>query len=76
MVLELQVIKECLCDIVNLSLQISKIKLFYIQICSQCAHAAVGAVEKLANQNIKVFRQWQRFGQPKVVLKVDNEGSL
>ncbi|GFN99419.1 peptidyl-tRNA hydrolase [Plakobranchus ocellatus] len=46
------------------------------KIAAQCAHAAVGAVEKLAYENLAAVRHWQRQGQPKVVLKVEDESSF
>ncbi|GFS07114.1 peptidyl-trna hydrolase [Elysia marginata] len=46
------------------------------KIAAQCAHAAVGAVEKLAYENLAAVRHWQRQGQPKVVLKVEDEKSF
>lgn len=46
------------------------------KIAAQCAHAAVGAVERLAYENLAALRHWQRQGQPKVVLKVEDESSF
>ncbi|BFZ18833.1 hypothetical protein BsWGS_21871 [Bradybaena similaris] len=46
------------------------------KVAAQCAHAAVGAVEKLAYVNMAALRHWQSHGQPKVVLKVDSLESL
>lgn len=42
----------------------------------QCAHAAVAAVEKISHDNPAVLKYWQRHGQPKVVVKVDDESAL
>lgn len=46
------------------------------KIAAQCAHSAVGAVEKLAYVNMAGLRHWQSQGQPKVVVKVDSEASF
>ncbi|CAG5123340.1 unnamed protein product [Candidula unifasciata] len=46
------------------------------KMAAQCAHAAVGAVEKLAYVNMAALRHWQNLGQPKVVLKVDGLEAL
>ncbi|CAL1541188.1 unnamed protein product [Lymnaea stagnalis] len=43
------------------------------KIGAQCAHAAVAAVDKYSRDNLPALKHWQRRGQPKVVLKVDDE---
>uniref|UniRef100_A0A0B7B516 peptidyl-tRNA hydrolase n=1 Tax=Arion vulgaris TaxID=1028688 RepID=A0A0B7B516_9EUPU len=46
------------------------------KVAAQCAHAAVGAVEKSSYENMTALKRWQRHAQPKVVLKVNDEESL
>ncbi|XP_059164691.1 peptidyl-tRNA hydrolase 2, mitochondrial-like [Physella acuta] len=46
------------------------------KIGAQCAHAAVAAVEKISYDNPAALKYWQRHGQPKVVVKVDDEAAL
>ncbi|XP_005102446.1 peptidyl-tRNA hydrolase 2, mitochondrial [Aplysia californica] len=46
------------------------------KIAAQCSHAAVGAVEKLAYSNMAALRHWQKQGQPKVVVKVEDEAAF
>ncbi|XP_041349114.1 peptidyl-tRNA hydrolase 2, mitochondrial-like isoform X2 [Gigantopelta aegis] len=43
---------------------------------AQCAHAAVTAVETLFRTDKQLLFHWKRCGQPKVVVKVDDEASL
>eukprot|EP00878_Enallax_costatus_P034952 GHUV01038901.1.p1 GENE.GHUV01038901.1~~GHUV01038901.1.p1 ORF type:complete len:114 (+),score=33.76 GHUV01038901.1:211-552(+) len=56
---------------VNQSLSMGKGK-----IGAQCAHAAVGVIQKYKGQNEALFRLWERFGQPKIALKVQNEAVM
>ena len=46
------------------------------KIAAQCSHAAVGAYKKLQAQNIKLLRCWEYCGQPKVVVKCQDEMEL
>ncbi|XP_013067965.2 peptidyl-tRNA hydrolase 2, mitochondrial-like isoform X1 [Biomphalaria glabrata] len=46
------------------------------KIGAQCAHAAVSAVERCSSENMPVLRHWQKYGQPKVVLKVPDESAF
>ncbi|GAB1607143.1 peptidyl-tRNA hydrolase 2, mitochondrial-like [Argonauta hians] len=46
------------------------------KIAAQCCHAAVQAFEKLQRKNPKVLLAWQSVGQPKIVVKVDDELAL
>ncbi|PVD31332.1 hypothetical protein C0Q70_06744 [Pomacea canaliculata] len=46
------------------------------KIAAQCAHAAVGAVEKASRKDPSNLRQWRLTGQQKVVVKVEDEASL
>jgi peptidyl-tRNA hydrolase len=44
---------------------------------AQCAHAAVGVLQKHFNSATEVaFRQWERFGQPKITLKIPDETAM
>lgn len=43
---------------------------------AQCAHAAVSAVSLARRMAPLTLRKWQRSGQQKVVVKVDNEDQL
>ena len=38
----------------------------------QCAHAAVGLVQKLLGKKDVLLKQWDECGQPKIVLKCAN----
>ncbi|KAH9502857.1 Peptidyl-tRNA hydrolase protein 2, mitochondrial [Bulinus truncatus] len=46
------------------------------KIGAQCAHAAVAAVERCSRENLPVLRHWQKYGQPKVVVKVNEESAF
>lgn len=43
---------------------------------AQCAHAAVLAYKQSIKCNLQALTYWESHGQPKVVLKVDDEESL
>ncbi len=43
---------------------------------AQCAHAAVGVIEKYKAHNETIFKQWAMMGQAKIALKVDNEAEM
>lgn len=43
---------------------------------AQCSHAAVMAFDRLSRKNPELLRQWYEYGQPKVVLKTEDETSL
>ncbi|GAB6028711.1 Peptidyl-tRNA hydrolase protein 2, mitochondrial [Chamberlinius hualienensis] len=43
---------------------------------AQCAHAAVLAYKQLNASNVEALKYWELHGQPKVVLKVEDENSL
>ncbi|KAL3857105.1 hypothetical protein ACJMK2_011800 [Sinanodonta woodiana] len=46
------------------------------KIAAQCCHASVGCLDKLSHTNPMLLQQWRMCGQPKVVVKTDNEESL
>jgi len=46
------------------------------KIAAQCAHAAVGAYKKLVSHNKTLLRCWEYNGQPKVVVKCQDESEL
>ena len=46
------------------------------KVAAQCAHAAVNAYKELLRRDPKLLKQWELCGQPKVVVKTDNEESL
>eukprot|EP00775_Hariotina_reticulata_P006448 gene6448-6677_t len=56
---------------VNQALKMGKGK-----IGAQCAHAAVGVLQKYKTGNDHIFRMWERFGQPKITLKVQDEHEM
>ncbi|KAK6183741.1 hypothetical protein SNE40_002459 [Patella caerulea] len=43
---------------------------------AQCAHAAVGCCENALQNNREALAYWRSHGQPKVVVKVEDEASL
>ncbi|XP_076452510.1 peptidyl-tRNA hydrolase 2, mitochondrial-like [Babylonia areolata] len=57
--------------VVNNELKMGKGK-----IAAQCAHAAVGVVERAFHQDPDTFRQWRLHGQPKVVVRADSTAML
>ncbi|XP_048109462.1 peptidyl-tRNA hydrolase 2, mitochondrial-like [Alosa alosa] len=46
------------------------------KVAAQCSHAAVNAYKELQKRNPNLLQQWEFCGQPKVVVKADNEESL
>ncbi|XP_017305009.1 peptidyl-tRNA hydrolase 2, mitochondrial isoform X2 [Diaphorina citri] len=44
------------------------------KIAAQCAHAAVGCVEKAYKKDSPFLNNWMRQGQPKIVVKCDKPG--
>ncbi|CAK8683943.1 unnamed protein product [Clavelina lepadiformis] len=46
------------------------------KVAAQCAHAAVGAYKKLSKQNKLLLRRYEYNGQPKVVVKCQDEAEL
>ena len=46
------------------------------KIAAQCSHAAVGAYKQLLNKNSKLLHCWEYYGQPKVVVKCQDESEL
>ena len=56
---------------VNTSLGMGKGK-----IGAQCAHAAVGVLQKFARRCGDAFAQWEMSGQPKITVKVKDEGEM
>eukprot|EP00095_Tigriopus_kingsejongensis_P004697 maker-scaffold276_size226481-snap-gene-0.20 protein:Tk04697 transcript:maker-scaffold276_size226481-snap-gene-0.20-mRNA-1 annotation:"peptidyl-trna hydrolase mitochondrial" len=43
---------------------------------AQCSHAAVAAYKTVRRQSASVLRAWERQGEPKVVVKIDNQAEL
>lgn len=62
-------LKMVLC--VNMSLKMGTGK-----IGAQCAHAAVGVLQAHASSHGTAFRHWERYGQPKIALKVQDEEEM
>ncbi|KAI5624352.1 peptidyl-tRNA hydrolase 2, mitochondrial [Silurus asotus] len=46
------------------------------KVAAQCSHAAVSAYKQVKRRNPELLKQWEYYGQPKVVLKVPDEDSL
>ncbi|KAF2360413.1 Peptidyl-tRNA hydrolase PTH2 [Trinorchestia longiramus] len=46
------------------------------KMAAQCCHATLKAFKQSAAKNPAVLKEWERCGQPKVVVKVDNERSF
>lgn len=46
------------------------------KVAAQCSHAAVSAYKQVQRRNPEVLKQWEYYGQPKVVVKVPDEDSL
>ncbi len=46
------------------------------KICSQVAHASLGAAEIAMNKYKEYYEEWKRTGQKKIVLKVSSEKEL
>lgn len=62
-------LKMVLC--VNMSLKMGTGK-----IGAQCAHAAVGVLQAHASTHATYFRYWERYGQPKIALKAQDEAEM
>ncbi|KAK3859228.1 hypothetical protein Pcinc_034633 [Petrolisthes cinctipes] len=43
---------------------------------AQCSHATLKAYKQLQQKSKRLLRAWEMNGQPKVVVKIDDEGSL
>ncbi|XP_014774760.1 peptidyl-tRNA hydrolase 2, mitochondrial [Octopus bimaculoides] len=54
----------------------SDLKMGKGKIAAQCCHAAVQAFERLQRKNPKLVAAWKDFGQPKIIVKVDDEQTL
>ena len=46
------------------------------KVAAQCAHAALEAYKESKRSCPKILKHWEKNGEPKVVLKVDDEKSL
>ncbi|KAK3549816.1 hypothetical protein QTP86_011607 [Hemibagrus guttatus] len=46
------------------------------KVAAQCSHAAVSAYKQVQCRDPDLLKQWECYGQPKVVVKVPNEDSL
>lgn len=46
------------------------------KVAAQCSHAAVNAYKELQKRDPNLLKQWEICGQPKVVVKADNEEIL
>lgn len=46
------------------------------KVAAQCSHAAVSAYKQVWLRNPELLKQWEYYGQPKVVVKVPDEDSL
>nr|CAD1824146.1 unnamed protein product [Ananas comosus var. bracteatus] len=46
------------------------------KIASQCAHAATGLYAELLQSNRSLLRQWEQFGQAKIVLSCKNQQEM
>lgn len=46
------------------------------KVAAQCSHAAVSAYKQMQRRNPELLKQWEYYGQPKVVVKVQDEESL
>ncbi|KAJ1263702.1 hypothetical protein BS78_09G206500 [Paspalum vaginatum] len=46
------------------------------KIASQCAHAATGLYAELMSSNRALLRQWEQFGQAKIVLTCKNQQEM
>ncbi|XP_042215350.1 peptidyl-tRNA hydrolase 2, mitochondrial-like isoform X2 [Homarus americanus] len=47
-----------------------------IRKCRQCCHATLKAYKQIQKMNPKVLRAWEMNGQPKVILKVNDEATM
>lgn len=62
-------LKMVLC--VNMSLKMGTGK-----IGAQCAHAAVGVIQHHSSTHSANFKYWERYGQPKIALKVQDDTEM
>ncbi|KAF3335069.1 peptidyl-tRNA hydrolase 2 [Carex littledalei] len=46
------------------------------KIASQCAHAATGLYAELSQRNRSLLRQWEQFGQAKIVVSCKNQQEM
>lgn len=46
------------------------------KVAAQCSHAAVSAYKQVQSRNPELLKQWEYYGQPKVVVKVPDEESM
>ncbi|KAL2090065.1 hypothetical protein ACEWY4_014753 [Coilia grayii] len=46
------------------------------KVAAQCSHAAVNVYKELLRRDPNLLKQWEFCGQPKVVVKADNEECL
>ncbi|KAF8069554.1 PTRH2 [Scenedesmus sp. PABB004] len=46
------------------------------KIAAQCAHAAVGVLQKYRTAAAPALKLWERYGQPKIALKVPDEEAM
>ncbi|XP_072022280.1 peptidyl-tRNA hydrolase 2, mitochondrial-like [Amphiura filiformis] len=46
------------------------------KVAAQCSHASVSCYKQIAKKNPDMLKQWEFYGQPKVVTKVQDEESL
>ncbi|CAN6540020.1 hypothetical protein FF1_016927 [Malus domestica] len=46
------------------------------KIASQCAHAATGAYAELMQSHRSLLRQWEQYGQPKIVVTCKNQQEM
>lgn len=54
----------------------SDLKMGKGKVAAQCSHAAVSAYKQVQRRNPELLKQWEYCGQPKVVLKAQDEESL
>lgn len=54
----------------------SDLKMGKGKVAAQCSHAAVSAYKQVQCRNPELLKQWEYYGQPKVVVKVPDEGTL
>lgn len=54
----------------------SDLKMGKGKVAAQCSHATLKAYKQTQKKNSRLLRAWERNGQPKVVLKIEDEASL
>ena len=54
----------------------SDLKMGKGKVAAQCSHAAVSAYKQVQRRNPELLKQWEYCGQPKVVVKTNDEESL